>query len=107
MVLYFNSMTRIAVNEPVSAFDDNGNGRIDFVDVVRLFNRPPNPSNHRGVLAVFPVSAHCTTNTAPLPDGTTAAIHHAAARRSCRGGPRARQPAPIETSGNTPGLPRL
>ncbi len=31
-------MTRIAENEPVAAFDYDGNGRIDFADVVRLFN---------------------------------------------------------------------
>ena len=31
-------MSWIAVNEPVSTFDYNGNGRIDFADVVRLFN---------------------------------------------------------------------
>jgi glucan 1,3-beta-glucosidase len=38
VVLYFNQMTWIAGNEPVSAFDCNANGRIDFADVVRLFN---------------------------------------------------------------------
>ena len=38
VVLYFNQMTWIAANEPVSAFDYNGNGRIDFADVVWLFN---------------------------------------------------------------------
>ncbi len=27
-----------SANEPVSAFDYNGNGRIDFADVVWLFN---------------------------------------------------------------------
>ena len=31
--LHFNQMTRIAANEPVSAFDYNGNGRIDFAEV--------------------------------------------------------------------------
>ena len=31
-------MTWIAANEPVAAFDYNGNGRIDFADVVWLFN---------------------------------------------------------------------
>jgi hypothetical protein len=35
-VLYFNQMEWIAVNEPVSAFDLNGNGRIDFADIVKL-----------------------------------------------------------------------
>ncbi len=38
VVLYFNQMTWIAANEPVSAFDYNKNGRIDFADVVWLFN---------------------------------------------------------------------
>jgi tripartite motif-containing protein 71 len=37
-VLYFNQMTWIAANEPVSAFDYNVNTRIDFADVVWLFN---------------------------------------------------------------------
>jgi PKD repeat protein len=38
VVLYFNQMSWIAANEPLSAFDYNANGRIDFADVVRLFN---------------------------------------------------------------------
>ncbi len=38
VVLYFNQMTWIAANEPVSAFDYNDNDRIDFADVVWLFN---------------------------------------------------------------------
>jgi len=38
VVLYFNQMTWIAANEPVSAFDLNRNGRIDFADIVALFN---------------------------------------------------------------------
>ena len=38
VVLFFNQMTWIAANEPVSAFDYNMNGRIDFADVVWLFN---------------------------------------------------------------------
>ena len=38
VVLYFNQMSWIAENEPVSAFDYNDNGRIDFADVVWLFN---------------------------------------------------------------------
>jgi PKD repeat protein len=38
VVLYFNSMEWIAANEPVSGFDCNGNGRVDFADVVWLFN---------------------------------------------------------------------
>jgi PKD repeat protein len=37
VVLYFNQMEWIAVNEPVDAFDLNGNGRIDFADIVGLF----------------------------------------------------------------------
>ncbi len=37
-MLYFNQMTWIAANEPVVAFDYNGTGRIDFADVVLLFN---------------------------------------------------------------------
>ena len=31
-------MDWIAANEPVTAFDYNGNGRIDFADVVWLFD---------------------------------------------------------------------
>jgi PKD repeat protein len=38
VVLYFNQMSWIAANEPISAFDYNANGRIDFADVVWLFN---------------------------------------------------------------------
>jgi PKD repeat protein len=38
VVLYFNRMTWVAANEPVSLFDFNANGRIDFADVVWLFN---------------------------------------------------------------------
>jgi tripartite motif-containing protein 71 len=33
----FNQMQWIAANEPVTAFDFNGNGRIDFNDIVVLF----------------------------------------------------------------------
>jgi PKD repeat protein len=33
----FNQMQWISANEPVSAFDFNGNGRIDFNDIVQLF----------------------------------------------------------------------
>jgi PKD repeat protein len=38
VVLYFNQMQWIAVNEPIEAFDLNRNGRIDFADIVKLFN---------------------------------------------------------------------
>jgi PKD repeat protein len=38
VVLYFNQMEWIAVNEPASAFDLNRNGRIDFADITALFN---------------------------------------------------------------------
>ncbi|MEN6341251.1 MAG: IPT/TIG domain-containing protein, partial [Methanospirillum sp.] len=38
VVLYFDQMSWIAANEPLSAFDFGGNGRIDFADVVALFN---------------------------------------------------------------------
>ncbi len=38
VVLFFNQMSWIAANEPVTAFDFSGNGRIDFADVVALFN---------------------------------------------------------------------
>ena len=41
--LYFNRMNRIADHEPVSAFDYNGNGWIEFGDVVWLFNHPLGP----------------------------------------------------------------
>lgn len=37
VVPYFNRMTRIAANGPIVAFDYNGNGRIDFAEVSRLF----------------------------------------------------------------------
>jgi PKD repeat protein len=39
VVLYINQMGWIAANEPVSLFDCNGNGRIDFADVVWLVSR--------------------------------------------------------------------
>ena len=38
VVLYFNQITWIADNEPLTAFDYNRNGRIDFADVTWLFN---------------------------------------------------------------------
>jgi Zn-dependent M28 family amino/carboxypeptidase len=38
VTLYFNRMTWIAANEPLTAFDYNANGRIDFADVTWLFN---------------------------------------------------------------------
>jgi PKD repeat protein len=38
VTLYFNQMTWIATNEPLSSFDYNGNGRIDFADVTWLFD---------------------------------------------------------------------
>jgi len=31
-------MTRIGTNEPIAAFDLNGNRQIDFADIVALFN---------------------------------------------------------------------
>ncbi|MEN6342924.1 MAG: carbohydrate-binding protein [Methanospirillum sp.] len=37
ITLYFNQLSWIAANEPISAFDYNANGRIDFADVVWLF----------------------------------------------------------------------
>ncbi len=39
VVLYFNNMEWMAdpANEPTCAFDTNGNGRIDFADVVNLY----------------------------------------------------------------------
>jgi PKD repeat protein len=39
IVFFFNQMTWIAANEPVALFDFNGNSRIDFADVVWLFNQ--------------------------------------------------------------------
>ncbi|NLX49895.1 MAG: hypothetical protein GXY82_08520 [Methanospirillum sp.] len=39
VILYFNQVTWIAGNEPVSAFDYNANGRIDYNDAVWLFNQ--------------------------------------------------------------------
>ena len=38
VVLFFNQMSWIEANEPVTAFDFSGNDRIDFADVVALFN---------------------------------------------------------------------
>ena len=38
LVLYFNRMAWIEANEPLVCFDYNNNGRIDFADVVWLFN---------------------------------------------------------------------
>ena len=38
VVLFFNQMSWIEANEPVTAFDFSGNGRIDFADVIALFN---------------------------------------------------------------------
>ena len=40
--LFFNQMDWITANEPVTAFDMNGNGRIDFNDIVRLFEEIDN-----------------------------------------------------------------
>jgi PKD repeat protein len=39
VTLYFNQMSWIGANEPLSLFDYNGNGRIDFADVSWLFTR--------------------------------------------------------------------
>ncbi len=36
--MVFNQVNWIAANEPVVRFDFNDNGRIDFADVVWLFN---------------------------------------------------------------------
>ncbi len=38
VVLHITHLNWIAANEPVSAFDYNGNGRVDFADLVELFN---------------------------------------------------------------------
>ena len=38
ITLYFHQMAWIGANEPLAAFDYNENGRIDFADVVWLFN---------------------------------------------------------------------
>jgi PKD repeat protein len=38
VVLYFNQMEWIAAHKPVSAFDPNGEGRIDFADIMALVN---------------------------------------------------------------------
>jgi PKD repeat protein len=32
-------MDWISANEPVTAFDPNGNGRIDFADVIALYEK--------------------------------------------------------------------
>ena len=34
VILFFNQMTWIVADEPVAAYDYNGNGRIDFADAV-------------------------------------------------------------------------
>lgn len=39
MILFFNQMDWIAGNEPVSFFDFNSNGQIDFNDLIMLFDR--------------------------------------------------------------------
>lgn len=39
VILYFNQMQTIAKSEPICAFDVNGNGRIDFADVVKLYQK--------------------------------------------------------------------
>jgi outer membrane protein assembly factor BamB len=36
-IFFFNNMEWIATNEPTSAFDFNGNGRIDFGDVYKVY----------------------------------------------------------------------
>lgn len=38
IIIYFNQMSWVTANEPVSAFDNNRNGGIDFADVIWLFN---------------------------------------------------------------------
>lgn len=38
VVLFFHQMDWIAANEPADAFDMNSNGRIDFDDIVRLYD---------------------------------------------------------------------
>ena len=38
-MLFFDQMDWCAANEPVECFDCTRNGRIDFADVVWLFNR--------------------------------------------------------------------
>ena len=55
-------MEWIAANEPVSVFDFNGNGRIDFGDVVRLFTTLGDP-------VVTPITAAFTADrtTGPAP----------------------------------------
>jgi hypothetical protein len=37
VILYFNQMDTITTSEPICAFDTNGNGRIDFADVINLW----------------------------------------------------------------------
>ena len=39
VVLSLTRMTRIAANEPLDAFDNNANGRIDVAELVWLFGR--------------------------------------------------------------------
>ena len=39
VTLFFTQLDWIAANEPVTAFDLNGNGRIDFGDIVLLFKK--------------------------------------------------------------------
>ena len=43
-MLYFNQMAWIEANEPVVLFDYNGNGHVDFADVVWLFNHLGTPA---------------------------------------------------------------
>jgi hypothetical protein len=65
IVLYFNQMPWIAANEPVTAFDCNGNDLINLV-VVWLFNlwpagafpSPSDPGYHPGVALLWPPFPH-------------------------------------------------
>ena len=60
VVLYFNQMAWIVVNEPIEGFDYNRNMRIDFADVVWLSTTSdcpsPRPSGRRGAPRARPTA---------------------------------------------------
>jgi PKD repeat protein len=38
VIVFFENTDWIAANEPIALFDFNGNGRIDFADIVLLYD---------------------------------------------------------------------
>jgi hypothetical protein len=64
-------MSWISANEPVSAFDYNGNGRIDFADVVWLFNHLDVPAETTFTVTAVAVGpgAISPSGDIPVPEG--------------------------------------